>query len=84
MTIQEAKIRRKFYSDKVEKLMKAQLALIEGGVKSYTIDDRSLTRFDLDVLSKEIEEAFKKIDELDTIINGGNRRKAVAVVPRDF
>lgn len=84
MTIQEAKIRRKFYSDKVEKLMEAQLALIEGGVKSYTIDDRSLTRFDLDVLSEEIEEAFKKVDELDAIINGGKRRKAVAVVPRDF
>ena len=84
MTVQEAKIRRKFYNDKAEKLMEAQLALIEGGVKSYTIDDRSLTKFDLDTLSEEIEEAFKKVDELDAIINGGKRRKAVAVVPRDF
>lgn len=84
MTIQEAKTRRKFYSNKVDKLMEAQLALIEGGVKSYTIDDRTLTRFDLDVLSKEIEDTFKKIDELDAIINGSNRRKAVAIVPRDF
>ena len=37
-------------------LMDAYLALVKGGVKSYMIDDRQLTRFDLPTLRKQIDE----------------------------
>ena len=40
-------------ASRLEKLMAAYEALVTGGVKSYMIDDRQLTRFDLPVLKKE-------------------------------
>lgn len=71
------------YKAQIDKLMAAQDALIEGGVKSYTIDDRSLTRFDIDKLASEIEDAVKKCEEYEALLNGRSPRKAVGVVPRD-
>lgn len=72
------------YESILDDLMNAQKALLSGGVKSYTIGDRSLTRFDLGTLSDEIEEVSSKIDELENILNGRGARAGVAVVPRDF
>lgn len=80
----EAKIMYDYYTTLVDKLVTAKLALVEGGVKSYTIDDRSLTKFDIDKLGMEIEDAIKKRSEYEAILNGRATRKAVAVVPRDF
>lgn len=71
------------YTEYLGKLMDAQLALISGGVKSYTIDDRTLTRFDIDKLAEEIESIMTKLDEYEAILDGGSRRKAVGIVPRD-
>ncbi len=71
------------YKTRLDKLMAAQDALIEGGVKSYTIDDRSLTRFDIDKLASEIEDTAKKCEEYEALLNGRSPRKAVGVVPRD-
>ena len=68
----------------LEKLRVAYLALLDGGVKSYRIDDRSLTKFDIDTLADEIEAAENKVDELTSLLNGGGRRKAVGVVIRDW
>lgn len=73
-----------YYDKLVEKLVNAKLALVEGGVKSYTIDDRSLTRFDIDKLGMEIDDAVRKRSEYEALMNGRKTRKAVAVVPRDF
>lgn len=84
MTRAEAKHLYEFYSALVDKLMAAKLALVDGGVKSYTIDDRSLTRFDIDKLTDELEDAIKKRDEYEALMNGGKRRKAVGFVPRDW
>ena len=53
MTKNEAKALYEYYSKLIDKLTAAKLALVEGGVKSYTIDNRSLTRFDIDTLSSE-------------------------------
>lgn len=84
ITKNEAKELQAYYDTLVKKLMAAKLALVDGGVKSYTIDDRSLTRFDLDKLSSEIEDAINKRAMYEAILNGRKPRKAVGVVPRDF
>jgi hypothetical protein len=81
----ELKARLDFWRTALEKKRKAYLALIDGGVKSYTIDnDRSLTRFDIDKLSSEITEAERRVDELEAMLRGGKPRKAFGIVPRNF
>ena len=65
-------------------LMDAYLALVKGGVKSYMIDDRQLTRFDLPTLRKQIDEAEEKIAELEAALNNKRPRKAFAVLPREW
>ena len=84
MTRAEAKIMYEYYAALVDKLMNAKLALVDGGVKEYRIDDRSVTRFDIDMLTDELEDAIKKRDEYEALLNGGKRRKAVGFVPRDW
>lgn len=80
----EIKARLQFWKDALAKLRAAYLALVDGGVQSYTIDDRSLTRFDLPALQKEIREAERKVDELTALVNGRKARKAFGIVPRDW
>ncbi len=67
-----------------EKLQNAYVALIEGGVKSYMIDDRQLTRFDIPDLLEQMEKIEEKIDELQAALDGHGPRKAVGIVPRDW
>ena len=63
----------------------AYIALLSGQVKSYTIGSRNLTRFDLPQIEDSIAKLEKEIDELEAmLLNGGKRRKAVGVVPRDW
>jgi len=76
--------RRTFYEGLLEKLYAAYEALVTGGVQSYTIDDRTLTRLDLKALGEEIEAIEQKLDDLDAMADGGTARKAVAVVPHDW
>lgn len=68
----------------LDQLMDAYVALVKGGVKSYQIDDRQLTRFDIPTLRKAIDEAEKKIDALETELEGLKPRKAVGILPRDW
>ena len=84
MTRNKARVLYEYYDKLIEKLTAAKLALVDGGVKSYTIDDRSLTRFDLNTLSAELDDAVRKRSEYEAIMNGRSARKAVGVVPRDF
>lgn len=80
----EAKVLYEYYNGLINKLVEAKLKLVEGGVKSYTIDDRSLTRFDIDKLGSEIEDAVNKRAMYAAIMNGKAVRKAVGIVPRDI
>ncbi len=80
----EIQARLDFWKSALTKKRAAYLALLDGGVKSYTIDDRSLTRFDLDTLSKEIQEAERKVDELTAMLAGKKPRKAFGIIPRDW
>lgn len=84
MTKEQARIMYDYYTDLIQKLMEAKLKLTEGGVKSYTIGDRNLTRFDIDTLGKEIDDYLKKQAECLAILQGRSVRKAVGVIPRDF
>lgn len=64
---------------------KAYLALLEGGVKSFTIGSRELTHFDLPDLWRNIQEMEQEIAELENEICGsGNTRKMVGIVPRGW
>ena len=80
----EIKARLEFWKSVLSKLRAAYLALVDGGVKSYTIDDRQLTRFDLPSLKDEIKEAEKKVDELTALLSNKRPRKAFGVIPRDW
>lgn len=80
----ELRARLEFRREALKELRKAYLALVKGGVKSYMIDDRQLTRFDLPALRKEIEAAEAEIDELENLLNGQRPRRAFGVLPRDW
>lgn len=78
------KERLSFYKRKYAALQEAQLALIEGRVKSYTIDNRQLTYSSLPELEAMLESTEKAIDELEALLDGNRPRAAFGVVIRDW
>lgn len=62
----------------------AYIALLEGGVKSYAIGSRNLTKFDIPQLENTIDKLEREIDSLEAELQGGKRRKAIGVIPRDW
>ena len=78
------KARIAFWKEALEKLTKAYIALIDGGVKSYHINDRTLTRLDAPALLEDIKEVEQRVDELTALLEGRSARKAFGVVPRDW
>ena len=80
-TIQE---RLDYWREQLKKLMDAYTALVDGGVSKYEIDDRSLTRFNLLTLRKQIDEAEKKVDLYENMLNGLKPRRVFGIVPRDW
>ena len=80
-TIQKRIDTRKKYLEAAET---AYLALLNGQVQSYTIGSRNLTRLNLSELKETIATLEKEIDELEAVLRGGGRRKAVGIIPRDW
>ena len=80
----ELRARLEFRKDALKALRKAYLTLVKGGVKSYMIDDRQLTRLDLPALRKEIEAAVAEVDELENLLNDQRPRRAFGILPRDW
>ena len=78
------KKRLEFHTKRLDNLYVAYNKLLSGGVKSYRLDDRELTRLDLGKLSDEIKDAEEKVDELTALLNGQSARKAFSVIPRDW
>lgn len=72
-----------YYTERIDQLMQAQTALTNGGVKSYTVGELQLTRFDLGTISKQINEAIIKQAEYDAILHGKPVRAVVGIVPTD-
>ncbi len=62
----------------------AYIALLSGQVQSYAIGSRNLTRLNLSELKETISTLEKEIDELEAVLRGGSRRKAVGIIPRDW
>lgn len=50
-------------------------------MQQYSIGSRSLTRLDLAKLAEEIRTVESEVDELENMLAGGTRRRAVGVVP---
>ena len=73
-----------FRETTLDELYAAYTALVKGGVKSYTIDDRALTRFDIPALKQQIKEMEEEIAGLEDQLNGIAARKVVGVIPRDW
>lgn len=82
--ITEIKARLEFRKKALSSLREAYIALIDGGVKSYTIGNRELTRFDLETLKKEINDAEKEVDNLESLLKKQKPRKAFGIIPRDW
>jgi len=80
-TVQE---RLTYWREQLGKLMDAYEALISGGVKSYQIDDRQLTRFDIPSLRKAIDDAEEKVDKYEALLEEKKPRKAFSILPRDW
>lgn len=70
-----------FRRELLEKLYAAYDALANSGVQQYSIGSRSLTRLDIAKLMEEIRTTENEIDELENMLAGGGRRRAVGVVP---
>lgn len=84
MTKAEIQVDLDFHKSAKQKLQEAYLAIADGGVQSYSIGSRSLTKHDLEKIRTEIAGHDKAIGELTAILKGQRRRKAVGIVPRDW
>lgn len=73
-----------FREDTLAALYDAYTAIARGKVKSYQMDDRTLTKLDLPALYEEIKAMEDEINELSQELNGTAARKAYAVIPRDW
>lgn len=83
-TKEEIQLDIEFHRAAKKKLQEAYLAIADGGVQSYSIGSRSLTKHDLEKIRAEIAGHDKTIAELAAELNGRGRRRAVGIVPRDW
>lgn len=77
--IEEKKARRSAYLDR-------EAEMLTGGVQSYGIGSRNLTRYqtDLNNIRAAIKELEKEIEQLENQLSGRASRRAIGVVPRDW
>ena len=84
MTTETIRKRLTYWEETYDYLTSCYQELIKGGVQSYEIDDRALTRFNIQNLRKAIQEAEQMIDKYENMLNGRKPRKIMAIVPRDW
>lgn len=72
--------------ERLSAYMARELEMLRGGVQSYGVGSRNLSRYqmDLSTIRNAIKALQKEVDELEAELAGGCKRKAVAVVPRDW
>lgn len=77
--IKEKKARRTAYLDR-------EAEMLTGGVQSYGIGSRNLTRYqtDLSNIRAAIKELENEIEQLEGLLAGRSRRRALGAVPRDW
>lgn len=84
MTKIEMQEKLTFHRAALSSLRAAYLALADGGVQSYSIGSRSLTKLDLEKIRKEMQTHEKAINELTAALAGKRRRKSVGIVACDW
>lgn len=62
----------------------AYLDILGGRAQSYAIGSRNITKHNLSELWDMITDLEKEVDGLEAVLNGGSRRKAVGIIPRDW
>lgn len=72
--------------ERLELYLKRESEMLSGGVQSYGIGSRNLSRYntDLAAIRAAIKELEDDIAALEALLNGKRPRKAVGVVPRDW
>lgn len=77
--IKEKKARLSAYLDR-------EAEMLTGGVQSYGIGSRNLTRYQTDLANVRdaIKELEKEIEQLEGQLAGRSRRRALGVIPRDW
>lgn len=65
---------------------KREAEMLDRGVQSYGMGTRNLARYntDLNAIQEEIQTLENEIENLEGMLNGKSRRKAVGVVIRDW
>lgn len=86
--MQTTQIKEKLESTKkrLELYLKREAEMLDGGVQSYGLGTRSVTRYNTDLaqVRAAISDLKKEIAALEAQLSGGKARKAVGVVPRDW
>ena len=72
--------------NRLDLYLKREAEMLDGGVQSYGIGSRNLSRYntDLAAIRAAIKELEDDIAALEALLNGQRPRKAVGVVPRDW
>ena len=74
--------RLKTYKARLDLYLKAEEAILDGA-QTYRIGSRLLTRADIAEVRKMISTLEDGIDEMESQLVGGGRRKCIRVIPRD-
>lgn len=84
----KARIKEKLETKKarLSAYLDRETEMLTGGVQSYGIGSRNLTRYqtDLSNIRAAITELEKEIEQLENQLSGRASRKAIGVVPRDW
>ena len=84
----KARIREKLEAkrERLSAYLDREVEMLRGGVQSYGIGSRNLTRYQTDLanIRAAITELEKEIELLENQLSGRASRRAIGVVPRDW
>lgn len=86
MNAEKLKVKIADKKERLEAYRTRELEMLKGGVQSYGVGSRNLTRYNTDLSSirEAIAELESEIDELEAALCGIKPRKAIGVIPRDW
>lgn len=86
MTHDEINERLELSKKRLKAYQEQELKMLTDGVQAYGVGSRNVTRYNMDLnqIRQAIKELQNEVDELTSLANGGNIRKAVGVVIRDW
>jgi cell division protein FtsB len=82
MTKQQKEEKASRLKTRLELYYRREMEMLDKGVQSYGIGTHNLTRYQTDLA--EIRKAIKEMEEQIEELEGGTKRKAVGVIPRDW